>query len=244
MGLVVKRLWLRVVIGIGVLAVVGIVAGCSSRQSVPQQRSQHVAFTESQVLLGPGDVIEVVFRLTPELNVVQTVRPDGRVWLQQIGEVAVAGKTPRQLQAELMGLYSVDLKNHEILINVQSLYSRRVYVGGEVNTPGVVEFAGQMTPLDAIMQAGGFNTDTAGANRVMVIRYENGVQRGYRVNLGKVLDGDESEPFYLMPYDVINVPRSRAAAINHFVDQYVNGMIPQVILSSIPFIVYREYFQD
>jgi len=52
----------------------------------------------AQYYLQPGDEIGITFYQNPELNESVPVRPDGRISLQLIDEVDVAGLTPSQVQ--------------------------------------------------------------------------------------------------------------------------------------------------
>ena len=74
-----------------------------------------------KITLGPGDVMDIKFFYTPELNDSQAVRPDGKIMLQLVGEVTAQGRTPDELRAELVHLYTSELKNPEIAVIVRSL---------------------------------------------------------------------------------------------------------------------------
>ncbi len=63
-----------------------------------------------------------------------------------------------------------------------------------------------MTPLEAIMEAGGFDPDRARLAEVTVLRVEDGKQLTFRLNLKRVLQGTDPSPFYLKPFDVVHVP--------------------------------------
>jgi hypothetical protein len=48
------------------------------------------------------------------------------------------------------------------------------------------------------------------------------------IDLGKVIDGtDLSQDIYLMPYDIVYVPKSNIARVNKFVDEYINRVVPR-----------------
>ena len=64
-----------------------------------------------EVILGPGDVIDVKFRFLPELDYQQAIRPDGKISLQMVDEIVAAGKTPGELDNHLTDLYSTKLKS-------------------------------------------------------------------------------------------------------------------------------------
>ncbi len=179
-----------------------------------------------RVTFAPGDEIEVKFFYTPELNISQTVRPDGKISLELIREVKAQGKTPAELRDELMRLYDPHLKAPEIAVVARSFYNQRVFVGGQVLRPGEVEMPGPITALEAIMEVGGFDLRAAERKDVIVIRYTRDRRYAYKLDLKKATAGKETEPFYLRPKDIVYVPRTTIAKINQWVDQHINNIIP------------------
>jgi polysaccharide export outer membrane protein len=113
---------------------------------------------------------------------------------------------------------------------VRSLYERRIYVGGEVNKPGLMEMPGEMTLLEAIMQAGGFNLEKAEVQNIVVARVTDGKQYGYGFDLKDALAGKEVQPFYLKPRDIVYVPRTSIVDANQWISQYLYKLIPPVAL--------------
>ena len=115
---------------------------------------------ETETRFSSGDVIEIRYFYTPELNVVQTIRPDGNIFLQLIGEVNAKGKTPLELKGEIQKLYRPYMQEVDIAVIVQSLSERYIYVGGQVFEPGVILMERQrsFTALEALMKAGGITT--------------------------------------------------------------------------------------
>jgi protein involved in polysaccharide export with SLBB domain len=216
---------------VGVFLGSTLLLGCRSEPSYPlesgyQRVSEMKAIIQPRVALLPGDVIEVKFFYTPDLDESQTVRPDGKITLQLIGEVEVEGKTPAELRDELLGLYAAHLKAPEIAVVVRSLHDRCVFVGGQVMTPGIVEMPGKMTVLEAIMRAGGFDLREAEIRNVVVIRHRNGQRYGYSMDLKPALMGNENQLFYLGPKDIVYVPRTEIAKVNQWIDQHINRIIP------------------
>ncbi len=182
--------------------------------------------------LGAGDVLEFRFFYNPELNDTQAVRPDGKIMLQLAGEVSVQGKTPSELREELVKLYTPELKKPEVTVVVRSLYERRVYVGGEVRTPGLITIAGSLTAFEAMMQAGGFNPTTANLSSVIIIRHKDGKRYGGKLDFSEVLKGKEGPSFLLEPRDIVYVPRTAIVEVNQFIDQYINRMMPRTGLGA------------
>ena len=177
--------------------------------------------------LAPGDVVEVKFYKTPELNESQMVRSDGNISLQLIGNVAVQGKTPEELRNHLIKLYASQLKQPELVVVVRTKQDRRVFVSGEVNTPGAQDMPGQLTLLEAIKKAGGIKVPSADTLNVLVVRQKNGKYSGCVVNMDNVLKGKEEEAFSLQPRDVVYVPPTAITKVNNWVEQFINRMIPR-----------------
>jgi len=191
-----------------------------------RKASEEEAMHPPHVVLAPGDVLEVKFFYTPDLNESQTVRPDGKIALQLIGEVEVKGKSPVELRDDLLELYTPHLKTPEIAVVIRSFYDRHVFVGGQVMAPGIVEMPGRMTLLEAIMKAGGFNLREAEIQNVVVIRHRNSQRYGHSVNLKPTLKGDKAQSFYLEPKDIVYVPQTTIAKVNQWIDQHINKIIP------------------
>jgi len=175
----------------------------------PAQSSAEQSAIGTEVILNPGDVLDIKFFHVPELNESQTIRPDGKITLQLVDEVEIEGKTPAEVRDLLVKLYSDKLRQTEITVIVRELPNRVVYVAGEVTQPGVVKMPGKLSALEAIMEAGGFKMEFARMNKVMVIRQKNGERQYHSLDMKAVLSGKKGamEPFYLKPHDIIYVPR-------------------------------------
>ncbi len=200
--------------------------GCQGVQPLVKEKGGNPEFL-SMTTLAAGDTVEFKFFHNPELNDAQTIRPDGKITLQLVGEIMAQGKTPMELRTELIKRYTPELRTPEVTVIVRSLYDRRVYVGGEVKTPGLIAMPGQLTALEAIMQAGGFDLRTAKIKKVVVIRHKNNKWHGYVLDYKNALKTGEGQPFYLEPRDIVYVSRTNIAKLNQWIDQYISKMIPK-----------------
>jgi protein involved in polysaccharide export with SLBB domain len=190
--------------------------------------TEPVVYPEPEVRLSTGDVIEIRFFYTPELNTTQAIRPDGKITLQLIGEVTALGKTPVELQEDMYNKYKTFLSQLDIAVIVQTMSNRRVYIGGEVGSPGSIPIEGQLTALEAIMLAGGVNLGTGKYDNVIIIRNQNGKWVGEVFNLEEAVKGAVSEPIYLKPMDIVYVPETRITEINRWLDQHIGTILPQI----------------
>ncbi len=152
-----------------------------------------------------GDVLRISFPGAPNLDTTQQVRRDGRITLSMVGEFKAAGLTPSDLEKELVKVYSSQLVSKEVTVTVVSS-SFTVFVSGAVMRPGKVVADRPITALEAIMEAGGFDSVKADMKAVVVIRNEEGGTRNYPLNLKLVLEGKSNTPFYLKPSDIVYVP--------------------------------------
>ena len=223
------------------VAVALLMTACSSTHEAADIQPTRSA---GPVTLGAGDVLEIRFFNTPELNQTQTVRPDGKIALPLIHEVNVEGRTVPELRSHLENMYTPHLKYPDVTVVVRSLHSNKIYVGGEVNSPGTIELTGRLTALEAVMQAGGFNETTARKQSVVLVRHTKTERYGYKLNLRAAMKGSAREEIMLEPYDIIYVPRKNIVHVNTWIDQYIDDLIPQPVLSTIPFVVYQEMFRE
>jgi polysaccharide export outer membrane protein len=84
-----------------------------------------------------------------------------------------------------------------------------VYVNGEVKKPGPVKYAGDLTLLKALTQAGGL-TPLAAGGRVDIIRGTAEKRDRIRVDVDRIMRSPDSrQDVRLQPNDIITVPQRR-----------------------------------
>jgi polysaccharide export outer membrane protein len=155
--------------------------------------------------LREGDTLKISFPGAPNLDTTQQVRLDGRITLSMVGEVMAAGRTPGGLEKELLKVYSSQLLSKEVTVTVVSS-SISVFVTGAVIHPGKVVSDHPISALEAVMEAGGFDSAKADMKAVVVIRKEGARTQNYTLNLKLVLEGKQNEQFNLKPSDIVYVP--------------------------------------
>src|SRR3546814_5807715 len=87
----------------------------------------------------------------------------------RIGFVVAGGKTPRELQFELLARFRRELRQPEVTVVPRTFASQRVFVGGEVANPGIYDLPSEIGVLQAVVIAGGFEP-TAREDAVVLIR--------------------------------------------------------------------------
>lgn len=179
--------------------------GCqASGPSAPV--SAEAAASRPSGALAPGDEIVVMFSSAPELNTKQKIQANGKVSLPTIGDVSASGRSITSFQSQLVSMYQPHLQDPNVVVSLVSA-AAGVYVSGEVLRPGKIPLDRPMTALEAVMEAGGF-TKFANPKQVVVVRNENGRNQRYVLNMNDALNGMESRPFYVRPFDVLYVRQS------------------------------------
>lgn len=166
-------------------------------QGVPQE--VRALFDKPRAyVLGPGDVLSIVVWDHPELNMPAlqvtsgadtagsnavvtgyTVDARGMVQFAFVGIVPVAGLTEADARELLTRRLSEYVRNPQITLRIQAYRSKRVYLDGAVQTPGLQIINDvPMTLPEAINRAGGF-TATADRSWVALTRGDKTV----RINL-------------------------------------------------------------
>jgi hypothetical protein len=78
------------------------------------------------------------------------------------------------------------------------------------------------------MEAGGFDKWRAEIKNVVIIRHRDNQRYGCALDFSGELEGKATQPFYLEPLDIVYVPRTTITAVNLWIDQYINQIVPKV----------------
>lgn len=122
-------------------------------------------------VIGVEDVIEISVWKNPDVSKTVMVRPDGMISLPLVGDVKAAGLTPLQLRDTLNEALKEYQETVVTSVIVQEINSYRIFILGEVMSPGTYTMTRKMSVLQAIALAGGFNPF---ASRKIVLVRENG----------------------------------------------------------------------
>jgi polysaccharide export outer membrane protein len=126
-----------------------------------------------QYRIGPGDHISILVWRRPELSQEGIiVSPDGLLTVPRIGNVEVTGKTVSEVQLLVTSKLALLYTEPEVTIKVQNFQNNKAFVLGKVSKPGVVNFPGNGTLLEALALAGGIPDQSKSAmmSRCAIIR--------------------------------------------------------------------------
>jgi polysaccharide export outer membrane protein len=165
-----------------------------------------VAIPTNDYLIGPEDVLGVVFWRETEISGDVTVRPDGRITVPVVGEIQAAGLTPLALQEQIATSAAKYINAPNVVVVVRTINSRKVFVTGRVTTPGAHPLIGPLTVMQAIALAGGL-TEFADAKNITILRNENGRVVNLKFNYSDVARGKNvDQNVQLHPGDTVVVP--------------------------------------
>jgi protein involved in polysaccharide export with SLBB domain len=175
----------------------------------------------------PGDTLQIRYTFHPEMNQEATVQPDGKITASLLGPIVVGGLTTTRVGQVLVEKASEQLRDPEVIVNITRFAERNIYVGGEVKKEGMVRYRKGLSPLQAIIAAGGL-TDSARADSVILVRRtgnsdEETISR--KLNLVESV-ADGKEMLFLAPEDIVYVPRTSIAEANIWVRQHITDLFP------------------
>lgn len=160
-------------------------------------------------VIGVEDVLGIFFWREKDLTTDAVVRPDGRISIPLLNDVAAAGLTPDQLRAKLTVEAAKYVQDPNVTVVVKQINSRKVFITGLVAKSGTYPLIDHMTVVQLIALAGGL-LDFADKENIVVMRAEKGpdgtpasmkvnyAQLMKRVNLQQNID--------LKPGDTVIVP--------------------------------------
>src|SRR5580765_1738989 len=124
-------------------------------------------------VIGVSDVLSVAFWRDPRMSADVVVRPDGMISLPLLNDVHAAGSTPAQLAVTLAEAAVKFIADPDVVVMVKEIHSRRVFVLGNVVTPGMVTLSADMNVLQLLAVAGGLH-EYADKDNIFTVRTENG----------------------------------------------------------------------
>jgi protein involved in polysaccharide export with SLBB domain len=190
--------------------------------------------------LGPGDRVEIQLLDDIGSTATSTVGPDGKLYFNLLPGVDVWGLTLTQAKDLLEREFAKYMKEKpQISITLREVASKRIWVLGRFENPGVYSITNSTTLLDAILLAGGPANFTGERDLSVANNTDDlaDLQHSFVVRKGKMLpvdfyrllkQGDMSQNIYLQPDDFIYMPPMTSRSV------YVMGAVsrPQAVAYS------------
>jgi len=177
-------------------------------KAVPEKKKSQPEWMpvgESYVI-GPEDVLSIYVWKEDAFTRTVPVRMDGKISLPLIDDVQAAGYTARQLKEVLTNKLKEFVGNPNVSVTVVEANSFKVFISGQVRSPGVYRLKSETSLLEFIAMVGGF-TDWANQKKILIIRREGGKEKRFTVNYKKIVSGkDPDSNIILKTGDTIIVP--------------------------------------
>lgn len=171
-------------------------------------------------VIGSQDVLAISVWDQPDLSGKFTVESDGSFTFPLIGRIAAAGLTLRDLETQLRKrLADGYFKNPQVSVAVEQYRSQRIFVIGEVRSPGAYPLTGNMTLIEALARAGSTTIEASGeavivrlpagkAASAPVLPNQEDSSEVVHVNIRDLQSGQLSQNMALQDGDTIFVPRA------------------------------------
>jgi polysaccharide export outer membrane protein len=160
-----------------------------------------------QYVIGPDDVLSIVFWRDKDMSADVVVRPDGKISLPLVNDVQAGGLTPSALRDSIETSARRFVEDPCVTIVVKEIKSRKVFITGMVEKPGPYPLNGPTTVVQLISVAGGLKEFTDG-KRILIMRTDTaGRQVAHTFNYRQVLAGKNlAQNIELRPGDTVVVP--------------------------------------
>jgi polysaccharide export outer membrane protein len=175
----------------------------------------------------PGDQLELRVPSAPELTKTLVVQPDGRITAPLVGPIMVANRSVEQVEADISRAYASQLVHPEVEVTLTAATPLKVFVGGEVDKPGVYDMPGPIDTLQAIIEAGGFKNSAQRNSVVLIRRGPDGQAMMRVVDLRRgAFDPSRVDVAPLRRFDIVYVPRTSVTEVGIWMQQYFRDALP------------------
>lgn len=124
---------------------------------------------QAAAVIGTHDVLTISVFGEPTLSGKFTVDQDGAFEYPLLGRVIAGGRTPRDLEIDLMKrLGDGFLKSPQATVELEQAARQRVFIMGEVRTPGTYQLTSDVTLIEALARAG--STNPGAAQEILILR--------------------------------------------------------------------------
>ena len=195
---------------------------------------------DEEYRLGKGDEITADFAGRPDLTAKLVVGPDGRISLPLAGDIVMAGKTRTEAAKAIEAALAAYYTNLSIQVSVTKYTANKVLVLGAVEKPGIVNFDGTPTLLEALSSAG-MQTAT-GPSKAALIPERCAIYRGENevvwVELKSLIDsGNSLADLRLRRDDVVYVPNGGERFVSVLGQVQHPGAIPLTASSTLASVI-------
>ncbi|HVI09872.1 MAG TPA: polysaccharide biosynthesis/export family protein [Candidatus Binatia bacterium] len=169
-------------------------------------RREDIPPVPNDFVIGEEDVLTITVWKEHDLSGTLVVRPDGKVTVPLLGEIAVVGMKPSQLETLLSEKLKPYVNVPQVTVAVNQINSRKVYLIGQVVKEGTVPINSSMTVLQVLAGAGGLR-DFAKRKKIYILRKQGDEEIRFPFDYDAAIHGRNAEQnIRVQPGDTIVVP--------------------------------------
>jgi polysaccharide biosynthesis/export protein len=169
-----------------------------------------IVFSQDYII-GEGDLLKITIYDHEDLTTTARVSGDGFIVFPLIGPVEVKGLTLTRISEKIAAQLSEGyIINPHVAIFIQEFRSKKTFIIGEVNKPGLYALPGHTTLLALISEAGGLTKDAG--DKITIKRKANPLQQDEKtitIDLKRLVEmGDTSQDIPIMDGDSIYIAKA------------------------------------
>lgn len=198
----------RLIVVVGLFVLLGFFCpnGVFASESSTGGGESAATMVTSEYVIGLGDQLQILVWNEADLSQQLAVRIDGRISLPLLGDVVAAGKTIKNLAAELEEGFRTVVAEPSVTVILRESRSWRYYIIGQISKPGEFPIEYPVTVLQAIARSGGF-LQWAKKEDISIFRQVDEKDTVIKFNYESLLKGtDLAQNIMVMPGDTIIVP--------------------------------------
>ena len=181
-----------------------------------------------EYFINNNDTLEVFVWKNPDLSRDVIVRPDGKISLPLAGDIDAAGQTLIQLDKKITQKLSAYIRDPQVSVAIKKFEGEKVFVLGEVKSPGVQNYVGRASLIEIVSQSGGF-TKHAKLGEILVIRGNIDKPEIIRIDVKKIRQGNLSANIMVQPGDIIWVSSTAIADIGQYLRDYITPVLGNLV---------------
>jgi polysaccharide export outer membrane protein len=195
----------------------------------PATKIATIKDVRSVYTVGVGDVLSIRLREGVKMSEYDaTVMSTGTIIISFI-EVEAAGHSIPEIREQAQKELGKYIRDFSVDLIPKEWREKKIFILGEVERPGVYNFASGLTIMQALALAGGCK-NTAVLKDMRIIRGNLDNPELIRVDLHKTAKGRDTEDVLLARNDVIYVPRSAIGDWNNFMNLYIRPTLETLSL--------------
>jgi len=190
--------------------------------------------------VGAPDRLRVFVVPDPVIEREVTVRPDGFLTIDLIGDVEASGRTTNEIAADIEERIARYKRGARVTVSVEAPRTDMITVFGEVRGPASFPLERETSVAEAIGLVGG-PTLYGAKDKIRVVRFQGAATEVLSVNLEAIQYGDLSSNFLLTGGDIVIVPPSVLGKISQTMQVVLAPLHPVLGLAGSAMSIYTGF---